>query len=408
MSSAIHSNQAAPHATPSTGAFRPRETAQFYSRMDEAERLFSHFDTLTPLKKQILVVELDAAYDELTKLTKKTSNKALPEGISGQQFARLLYVYGIWMFQQNTRLASYYLKASIIFQIVDNYKGDLVSRLKHVTDSSVSDLLPDEFRKMLVASQNLMAVKDEFCMREARSTFPKLNEWLMDNSKKGIHITGENAKEISLRLALSLRVLGQCYTKMNSSSEEKFSPALFTAIYDIAEKLEKPHANADYEQTKNSLLTTLLAPKPVKPNKAESIDFDDDSFGDADITQNHGIPRIRNTHEISSSWKELAIAILIAAAVSAVFIAIGIVAKAPLLIASGAIAFVSGSILLARWHFSEFLFDPQTHYGFAAAYPPALSIAAIAFTILNPIPAAIVGAFGGVVTGVMIYKEETA
>lgn len=115
------------------------------------------------------------------------------------------------------------------------------------------------------------------------------------------------------------------------------------------------------------------------------------------------------THKVTREWTEFAIAILIASAVSALFIAIGVAASAPLLITASTIGAMTGGLLLFRWHYQTPKgLNLQTHYAFAIAYPSALSVAAIAITIFSPIPATIFGALSLMTAGVAIFKGETA
>lgn len=114
-------------------------------------------------------------------------------------------------------------------------------------------------------------------------------------------------------------------------------------------------------------------------------------------------------HTVTRDWKEIAVAMLIVSAVSAVFIVLGVATGAPLLIASGTVSAMTGGLLLFRWHYhrDEGL-NSSTHNAFAAAYPTALAVSAIAWTIFSTIPGAIFGVLGLLIAGGAIYKGETA
>lgn len=424
------------------------QSGMFRAQMEEAERVFARFGEATTAEKATMQKALDDAYTIMTGLAKRKS--ALPKGITGQQVARLLFLQSKLLATDNPLSAGLCLKSSIIFQIVDNYTSSMSAKIAHALDSSVSDLMPDEFRKDLITSASLKVLITFLVTRNSNGTFPNLNKWLQDNSTKGIHITGDGAKEISAKLAESLELLGQNYKdtiKAPSEADKK----LFTAISDICRKLVKeptsPKVDAKSDPKKDDATksdakkadatpTAAATPKPTEPattataatntpppqttaapkSTAAPITIDQKqpiTTASEPVTPPKTAPSapvtsLATDHKVTSTWKELGVALLVVVAVSAVFIAIGIAAKAPLLIASGAMSLGSGIYLLARWHFTDQGLNTQVHYGFAAAYPTALSIAATACTFLTPIPAAVIGILGLAATGGAIYKGESA
>lgn len=122
-----------------------------------------------------------------------------------------------------------------------------------------------------------------------------------------------------------------------------------------------------------------------------------------------GTAKLTDDHKITRDCKELVIALVIVALVSAVFIAIGIALNDPFMISGGALSAMSGGLLLFRWHYhTPQGLNTSTHYGFAAVYPTAIAVAAIGISMFSPIPATIFGVMGGLLSIGAVYKGETA
>lgn len=221
-----------PIATPSPSA----ANSAFHTHMEAAEKIFSHLETATVAEKEQMHAELDLAYGAVSKITKASHKNELPATITGQQFARLLFLEGFLQNLDRSPLtASHFFTASIIFQIVDNHTKDFSSRLVHLFDSNVTELMPNEFRTDLVSCSGLKELKTVLSTRHASGTMPKLKEWLAKTKVGDVPFKGSDALQESLRAGICLRWLGSCERTLNTADVIKRGMAQYKAIYGHAE-----------------------------------------------------------------------------------------------------------------------------------------------------------------------------
>lgn len=173
-----------------------------------------------------------------------------------------------------------------------------------------------------------------------------------------------------------------------------------------------PSSVAPTPSSRVSAATPTAQPTPSTPVStvatplARSATISTPRSVSAPVTPRTGLA---STHKVTRSCADLALAMVIVTAVSAVFIAIGVVKGGVLLLAGGAISAGMGALLLLRWHYQRDKgLSSNPHLIFALIYPVSVSVASLAATIFNPIPAAIVGAVSLLTAGGAIYKGETA
>lgn len=186
-------------------------TSAFHAHMEAAENIYSHFHTATAVEKAQMHTELDQAYVAVSIQMKKDGRKGdLPATITGQQVARLLFLEGCLLFDDNSIAdSSYFFMASFIFHIVHNHSKDFKARLVHALDSNVTDLMPREFRKDLLTCSGLKELRQVFITRHVNGTMPKLNEWLMKTKKGDVPFRGDDALVESMQAGICLRRLGK-------------------------------------------------------------------------------------------------------------------------------------------------------------------------------------------------------